>query len=117
AMKYFRTTNAIGKSLRIHSSDASSESSFQVTGVFKEYPTNAHLIIDYLISYETLVAEMKAQGDNNNSANTSFSWYDIYTYIQLNNTTDIQSFEKKLSAFTDRYINSQQGFKENRIVD
>lgn len=117
AMKYFRTTNAIGKSLRIHSPDASSESSFQVTGVFKEYPTNAHLIIDYLISYETLVAEMRAQGDNNNSANTSFSWYDIYTYIQLNNTTEIQSFEEKLSAFTDKYINSQQGFKENRIVD
>jgi len=115
AKKYFGTDNVVGKSLLAR--DGSGSKSYQISGVFKDYPANSHLIISYLVSYSTLVQILAAGGDKDNSANTAWGWYDFYTYIQLKPGTNLQSFQAKLPAFANRYINSRKGLIANNIKD
>src|SRR5690242_2189718 len=58
---------------------------------------------------------MRVRGDTSNAVNTSFGWYDFYTYVQLKPGTDYKKFEAKLPAFCNRYINSQDWNKTNNI--
>ncbi len=99
AKKYFGTTDAVGRTLEVRSGDAPANYSYLVSGVFKDYPTNSHLIINYLVSYSTLGAELRKQGDTSNATETSFGWYDFYTYVQLKKGTEAKKFESKLPAF------------------
>ena len=113
AKKYFGTDDVVGKTLV--SRDDSGVKNFQVTGVFKDYPANSHLIISYLVSYSTLVQILQVGGDKDNSANTAWGWYDFYTYIQLKPGTNLQAFQAKLPAFADTYINSRKGLIKNNV--
>jgi len=112
AKKYFGISDAVGKQLQIL---GSRDRSYQVAGVFKDHPHNSHLTVNYLASYATLVSQLKANGDTSNSAQTSFGWYDFYTYLQLKPGIELKEFESKLPAFCDRYINSQERNKVNNL--
>jgi putative ABC transport system permease protein len=112
AKKYFGISDAVGKQLQI---PGSQDRSYQVAGVFKDHPHNSHLTVNYLASYATLVSQLKANGDTSNSAQTSFGWYDFYTYLQLKPGIELKEFESKLPAFCDRYINSQERNKANNL--
>ena len=112
AKKYFGISDAVGKQLQI---PGSQDRSYQVAGVFKDHPHNSHLTVNYLASYATLVSQLKANGDTSNSAQTSFGWYDFYTYLQLKPGIELKEFESKLPAFCDRYINSQERNKVNNL--
>ena len=109
--KYFGSGEALGKTLTVR--DPGSVQTYQVTGVFKDYPKNSHLIVDYLVSYSTLGKQLQLSGDTSNATETSWGWYDFYSYLQLKQGTDYKKFESKLSAFCDRYINSQEWYKKN----
>lgn len=111
AKKYFGSTEAIGKRLSVRGWNM--VQSYEVTGVFKDYPANSHLDIQYLVSYVTLAKIQRQHGDTENSTETSFGWYDFYTYIQLKPGADPQQFEKKLPAFCDRYMNGSDFNKNN----
>jgi putative ABC transport system permease protein len=113
AKKYFGISEAVGKQLQIPGSNR--DRSFQITGVFKDHPHNSHLRINYLTSYATLVSQLKANGDTSNAAQTSFGWYDFYTYLQLKSGIEGKELESKLPAFCDRYINSQERNKVNNL--
>ena len=113
AKKYFGISEAVGKQLQIPGS--SKDGSYQITGVFKDHPHNSHLRINYLTSYATLVSQLKANGDTSNAAQTSFGWYDFYTYLQLKPGMELKEFESKLPAFCDRYINSNERNKANNL--
>ena len=102
AKKYFGTDDVVGKSLLAR--DNSGVKNFQISGVFKDYPSNSHLIISYLVSYSTLVQILAAGGDKDDPANTAWGWYDFYTYIQLKAGTNLQAFQAKLPAFADNPI-------------
>ncbi len=115
AKKYFGSDNAVGKQLQVRAGNAPSNLSYLITGVFKDYPNNSHLIINYLVSWSTLEEEMRISGDTTNAVNTSFGWYDFYSYIQLKKGTDPNLFQKKLTAFCDKYINSQEWNKTNNV--
>ncbi len=115
AKKYFGTDDVVGKTLIARSNNA--VETLEIKGVFKEYPSNSHLIIDYLVSYSTLKKELDATGDKNNSSNTAFGWYDFYTYLQLKPGTDLQKFQAKMPAFADHYINSKEWNKTNNVKD
>ena len=52
AKKYFGSTDVLGKYLTVK--DPGLIQTYEVSGVFEDYPANSHLIIDYLISYRTL---------------------------------------------------------------
>ena len=113
AKKYFGISEAVGKQLQTPGSN--SDRSYQITGVFKDHPHNSHLKINYLTSYATLVSQLKANGDTSNAAQTSFGWYDFYTYVQLKPGIELKEFESKLPAFCDRYINNVERNKVNNL--
>jgi len=115
ARKYFGTTDVIGKILQSHGDGRAKPDVYQITGVFKDYPKNSHLIIDYLVSYETLRKALKEQGDKEDSANTAIGWYDFYVYLQLKPGTDLQAFQAKMPAFAAKYVNKRKGAKGSQF--
>ena len=115
AKKYFENGDALGKTLV--NRNGSHVQPFEITGIYKDFPSNSHLIINYLVSYATLGAELKAEGDTSNASETQWGWYDFYTYIQLKPGIHYQQLEAKLPAFCNKYINSRDWQKTNRNHD
>jgi len=72
AKKYFGTDQVLGKTLTVK--DESNPQVYEITGVFKEYPKNSHLAIEYLASYDTFKKLLRQDGDTTNAAETSFGW-------------------------------------------
>ncbi|HYV91587.1 MAG TPA: ABC transporter permease [Chitinophagales bacterium] len=106
AKKYFGDEDPLGKKLMIR--DTRFTDAYEITGVFKDFPGNSHFVVNYLVSYSTLGAILRAQGDTTNASETSWGWYDYYAYLQLKPGTDYKKLEAKLPAFTDRYMNSRE---------
>ncbi|HAK80778.1 MAG TPA: ABC transporter permease [Runella sp.] len=115
ARKYFGNENPIGKPLKVHV--MGKERSVEITGVFKDYPTNSHLIIDYLLSYSTLGKIEKEAGDTENLTETAWGWYDFYTYFKLRPGTSIEQIQVKMPAFCQHYIDSKRDPKSNRRTE
>lgn len=111
AKKYFGSEDPVGK--KLIQRDQSQVQAYEITGTFKDYPANSHLDVKYLVSYSTFKKYLRTLGDTSNAAETSFGWYDFYSYLKLKPGTDWRKFEKKLPAFCDRYINSQEWYKNN----
>ncbi|MES2647246.1 MAG: ABC transporter permease [Bacteroidota bacterium] len=111
AKKYFGNEAALNKTLVNRNS--STPETFKVTGVYKDFPANSHLILEYLVSYSTLGKEMQLRGDSSNASETAWGWYDFYVYIQLKDGQNVSNLQAKLPAFTDKYINSQEWNKTN----
>ena len=107
--KYFGTEEPMGKKLVFR--DPGFTRVFQITGVFKDFPVKSHLQVNHLASYATLSSMVRDQGDTTNATETSFGWYDFYTYLQLKPGVDQKKFESKFPAFCDRYLNSQEWAK------
>jgi len=115
ARKYFGTTDAVGTVLQSHGDGRAKPDVYQITGVFKDYPKNSHLIIDYLVSYETLRKALREGGDKDDSANTAIGWYDFYVYLQLKPGTNLQAFQAKMPAFAEKYVNKRKGAKGDQF--
>jgi putative ABC transport system permease protein len=113
ARKYFGDSNPIGKTLV--SKDQQLAESYMITGVFKDYPPNSHLVVDYIISYATFGKIRRLQGDTQNSTETGWGWYDFYTYLKLKPGTDLKKFDVRLSSFCDAHINSLGKNKGNHV--
>ncbi len=114
AKKYFGQEDPLGKELTVKDGN---RINLEVTGVFREYPANSHLILHHLISYTTLDAEIAKGGDSTRPAETAWGWYDFYDYIQLKPGTDWHQLQAKMPAFCDRYINSHDWNKKNNVRD
>ncbi len=114
ARKYFGNEEALGK--RLIARDGQTQH-YEVTGILNDYPANSHLILNHLVSYSTLGKLVTAQGDSSNATETSFGWYDYYTYIQLKPGSDWKTLQSKLPAFCDRYINGQEWNKKNNVKE
>ena len=113
AKKYFGNEEPLGKKLVLRDPDYTRI--FEVTGVFKEFPSNSHLIVNHLASYATLGSIGRNYGDTSNATETSWGWYDFYTYLQLKPGTDLKKFESKFPAFCDRHINNLEYYKTNNV--
>jgi putative ABC transport system permease protein len=113
ARKYFGNDEALGKRLVYRGGDYTA--TYEITGVFKEFPKNSHLVINHLLSYSSLAKLNNHYGDTTNSTETGWGWYDFYTYLELKPGTDRQKFEAKFPAFCDKYINGLDWAKNNNI--
>jgi putative ABC transport system permease protein len=90
AKKYFDGEDAIGKRLTINAGD---EALLEVTGIFADVPENSHIKFDLLISYESINSR------TNNQSETSWGWYDFYTFVLLKPGTDVKALQEKWDAF------------------
>lgn len=112
AKRYFNRTDVLGEHLLVKDPDY--YQTYEVTGVYRDYPLNSHLVIDYLVSYATfskLIAQVWQ--DTSNATETNWGWYDFYTYLLLKPGTDVAAFKAKFPAFTDKYINKR--YQERKI--
>ena len=110
ARKYFGSEDPLGK--RLTALDETLENC-EVTGVFKDYPANSHLILNHLVSYSTLGKERRQLGDSSNRTETNWGWYDFYVYVQLKPGADWHALQAKLPAFSDRHMNNNDWAKKN----
>lgn len=110
ARKYFGNEDPIGKRLTVREGQPIS---LEVTGVYKEYPANSHLILHHLISYATLDEQIRLGGDSTQPAETSWGWYDFYAYLKLKPGADYKALQAKLPAFADRHLNNREWAKKN----
>ncbi len=101
ALKYFGTTNCIGKQLQANEE----KYLIQVLGVFKDVPLNSHFHFDFLVSY---VREKTLD-----PGNPYYTWADFghYNYVRLKPGTNAKQLESKLLTWSKKYINfSDQDF-------
>ena len=114
AKKYFGDEEPLRKRLTVR--DPQGTWSYEVTGVFRDYPRNSHLTIEYLVSYATLGKLARIVWvDTTNATETSWGWYDFYSYILLQPGADWKTLEAKLPAFCDRHLNSREFAHNNNI--
>jgi putative ABC transport system permease protein len=94
AEKYFGDEDPLGKNLRINREDL-----YKITGVVENIPQNSHFRPDFFASFSTLKLE-----PSGNTAEDLLSNVDYYTYLLLREGTQLQSFQKKLDGFVDKYL-------------
>ncbi|MEM1257250.1 MAG: ABC transporter permease [Bacteroidota bacterium] len=93
AEKYFPDTNPVGKKIIINNNR---ETLYKVVGVFEDFPSNAHLDFDFMISLEGVEfwpGEQTYWGAN---------MYDVY--VKLAEKTNVPQLNGKLADITTKYF-------------
>jgi putative ABC transport system permease protein len=93
ARKIFGTADVVGKRL-----DLNRNSSYTITAVYKDAPTNTQLRPDILLSYPTYI---KLVGPDNNPE-TAWMWDGCLTYLLLKNGADPRVVEKKFPPIVEK---------------
>jgi putative ABC transport system permease protein len=94
AVKYFGTTECVGKQL-----EANEEKYLiEVLGVFKDVPQASHFHFDFLVSY--------MREKSLDPGNAFYQWGDFghYNYVRLKPGTDAKALQTKLLDWTRKYI-------------
>jgi putative ABC transport system permease protein len=86
AKKYFGDADPVGKSIVVDKN-----SSYNVTAVMKDVPSNSHFHFDFLASLETL-ASLRGERYLKHPGNLAF-----YTYLLLEKNTDPNELERKMA--------------------
>jgi len=92
ADKYFGAANPIGRTLLINGHDTA-----YVTGVMKDMPFNSHFRVDILVSLPTLINVWNPGTDRN------WTRPGFYTYLLLNQRSDVAHLAAQLPGFVDRH--------------
>jgi putative ABC transport system permease protein len=101
AKKYFGDEDPINKVLR-----ANNQFDVKVTGIYKAFPSNAHMHPNILVSFSTL-KDTAVYGEENlrtNWGNNSF-----FTYIMLPKGYNIENMKARFPAFLDKHMAGQYG--------
>ncbi|SFP66794.1 ABC transporter permease [Parafilimonas terrae] len=101
ARKYFGNEDPINKVLR-----ANNQFDVKVTGIYKDFPANAHLHPHILVSFNTL-RDSAVYGEENlrtNWGNNSF-----FTYIMLPKNYNIENMKARFPAFLDKRMTNEYG--------
>lgn len=110
AKKYFGSSDPMNKLIRQNNT-----TSYKVTGVYKPFPSNAHLHPDILFSFNTL-KDSTVYGDENlktNWGNNSF-----FTYLLLPPGYPADKIEAQFPAFLDKHFptHSNQALKPSKTT-
>ena len=101
AKKYFGNEDPINKVIR-----ANNQFDVKVTGIYKPFPSNAHMHPNMLVSFNTL-KDSAVYGEQNlrtNWGNNSF-----FTYIMLPKGYNIQNIKARFPAFLDKHMTDEYG--------
>jgi putative ABC transport system permease protein len=98
ARKYFGDENPMGKIL-----ESGTGRKYKVTGVMEDVPANSHLLFDALISGTTLAAEAGEEEFNSMEPNRFWN-IGVYTYLLLNEHSEMQAIHDKFPQFYDKYM-------------
>ncbi|MEO7991188.1 MAG: ABC transporter permease [Chryseolinea sp.] len=93
ARSYFGEEDPIGKTLTL----LHDKTEYKVTGIFKPLPSNSHVHINMMVSSDNF-GPMKAGSPEGWDYLTNH-----YTYLVLPKDIDYVAFEKKISAFLDKF--------------
>lgn len=93
AMKYFGSTDIIGKTLQVFDPPQQ----FTVDGVIEDYPFNSHIRFSILASFMS----------NPMSQSTIWVGNNVYTYIKIAKNTTAKDIESGMVAIVDKYVGPQ----------
>jgi len=96
ARKIFGSTNVIGKTLELNRN-----SSYKVTAVYKDAPTNTQIKPDVLLSYATFVKW--TTDSSGNGPETAWLWDGCLTYLLLRKDADPAVVEKKFVPIVNKF--------------
>ena len=102
AIKYFGTTDAVGKVL-----DKSNIGNVKVTGVIKDTPVNSHLQFDIILSNVRNDEDWKRYLNEWNFGD--YRYIVTATYLVLKEGTDIASLKAKMPDFEAKYFSKAEG--------
>jgi putative ABC transport system permease protein len=105
AMRYFGTTDVVGKTFRFNATKLALE--VKIVGVTHDAPPNTHLRVNILVSFATLLATGEQKEDNWQNNN-------LYTYLLLTDSERLATLDADLERFT-KQVNAE-GFLENEVV-
>lgn len=88
AKKYFGDQSALGKSIEI------SNDPYVVSGVYRDFPANSHIQLNYLLSMQGLISEVPERMQ-------SWVWQQFHTYMKVKPGADIALVEKKLQKIAE----------------
>ncbi|MEM7372595.1 MAG: ABC transporter permease [Bacteroidota bacterium] len=91
ARRFFGESDPIGKLLQTTRPDP-----YMITGVYRDMPTNSHLIAEALISARSFGP------DNNNPG--AWGSFNLYTYVLLREGADPASFASKLPDVIEKFV-------------
>jgi len=87
AAKYFPNGNALGKTLIL---DDNSSNPYTITGVMPDFPSNSHLDFDFLLPI--------------NDTNLSWTSQNYFTYVLLDEQSNISELQDKLGSVMENYV-------------
>lgn len=99
ALKYFGTTDAVGKILTADFSYDPGSVNFEITGVSENVPPNSHFHYDLLASSETFPTYINDTGWTSNN---------FITYVVLKEGTTAEWFNERLKEFTRKHMGAEQ---------
>ncbi|WP_273568249.1 ABC transporter permease [Maribacter halichondriae] len=85
--KYFPNGNALGETLVL---DDNPSRPYTVTGVMTDFPDNSHLDFDFLLPIE--------------DTNMSWTSQNYFTYVLLDERSDIDELQKKMASIIENYV-------------
>jgi len=92
ADKYFFDQDPIGKIVKRQDG-----SSYEISGVFEDMPSNSHFKFDMFASFVTL----------DESSNGIWFSFNYFTYVVLQEATDVAALEAKIPDFVDKFMGPQ----------
>jgi putative ABC transport system permease protein len=99
AVKYFGTTDVIGRILRVDSKFGLRTKDFEITGVSENMPANSHFHYDILVSLASFPDWVN---------NTGWTANNFITYLLLKKGTSAETFNEKLKEFTRKYMGGER---------
>jgi putative ABC transport system permease protein len=99
AKKYFSSTDIVGKHLKASNEFKAGNFDLEVTGVYKDFPTQSHWHPDFLVAFSTLYDLFGRSSLENDFGGNAFD-----TYILLELGADPKKLEAALPAFLDKHL-------------
>ncbi|MDR7129983.1 putative ABC transport system permease protein [Algoriphagus sp. 4150] len=92
ADRYFGDAgSAVGKVLKVEGMD------FTVSGVMEDFPSNSHMVFDFLASFKS----------HRHGKNPEWSPSNYYTYVKLKSGTNVVDFQDKVEKIKEKYLGKE----------